>query len=171
MPQIIPQETIEQKIYLIRGQRVMLSHDLAELYGVKTKALLQAVRRNMERFPDDFVYQLTKDEVTNLRSQFVTSRWGGHRYVPYAFTEQGVAMLSSVLRSKRAILVNIAIMRTFARLRRLISNHKELASKLKELELKVQIHDKDIILIFRALNKLMVPPEEKPKHRIGFHAE
>ena len=117
------------------------------------------------------MFQLSNSEIENLRSQFVTSRWGGHRYVPYAFTEQGVAMLLSVLRSKRAILVNIAIMRTFVKLRRLISSHKEFAAKLKELELKVQIHDKDIILIFQAINKLMAPPAEEPKKRIGFHKD
>ena len=168
MPQLIPQETIEQKIYLIRGQRIMLSHDLAELYGVKTKVLLQAVKRNMERFPDDFVYQLTNDEVTNLRSQFVTSRWGGHRYVPYAFTEQGVAMLSSVLRSKRAILVNIAIMRAFVKLREVMATHKELALKIEALERKYKYHDGEIRVIFEAIKKLLEPQPTPGKRRIGF---
>jgi len=115
--------------------------------------------------------QLTNEEVKNLKSQIVISSWGGVRHTPYAFTEQGVAMLSSVLRSKLAIQVNIAIMRAFVKLRRLISSHKEFAAKLKELELKVQIHDKDIILIFQALNKLMALPLEEPKKRIGFHTD
>ena len=167
MPQIIPQETIEQKIYLIRNHKVMLDSDLAKLYGIETKVLNQAVKRNLKRFPGDFMLTLTRNEILRM-SQIVTSlKFSKNINV---FTEQGVAMLSSVLRSERAILVNIAIMRAFVRLRRIINNHKELSHKLRELEQKVNIHDKDIILIFQAINKLMAPAEE-PKRRIGFHTE
>jgi len=113
MEQLVPIERIEAKILLIRGQKIMLDKDLAELYGVETKVLIQAVKRNIERFPEDFMFQLTKEEFEILRSQFVTSSWGGRRYLPYAFTEHGILMLSSVLNSERAILVNIQIMRTF----------------------------------------------------------
>src|SRR3989338_697581 len=134
MKELIPQERIEHRIYVIRGQKVMLDRDLAELYGVLTKALLQAVKRNPKRFPRDFMFILTRQEVMNLRSQFVTSSWGGRRYQTYVFTEQGVAMLSSVLKSERAIQVNIAIMRAFVRLKQVFATHKELARKLKELE-------------------------------------
>lgn len=136
MSSTAPLERIAQAILVVRGQRAILDIDLAELYGVATKALLQAVRRNPDRFPDDFMFQLDKQEVANLRSQFVTSRWGGRRYAPYAFTEQGVAMLSSVLRSERAVLVNIEIMRAFVRLRRILASNVELARKLNELEAK-----------------------------------
>jgi len=175
MSKVIPIETVEQKIFLIRGQKVMLSHHLSSLYGVETKTLIQAVKRNIERFPDDFVFRLAPEEVDSLRSQIVTlknvSKRGRHiKYLPYAFTEQGIAMLSSVLRSKQAIQVNISIMRTFVKLRKIISSHKELADKFKELEHKVQTHDKDILLIFQAINKLMAPPPEPPKRRIGFHS-
>jgi len=169
MDELIPQELIEQKIFVIRGKKVMLDKDLAELYGVKTKVLLQAVKRNIERFPSDFMYLLTEEEVINLRSQFVTSSWGGRRYLPYTFTEQGVAMLSSVLRSKRAIQVNIAIMRAFVNLRKALSTHKELAYKLSELERKMERHDEEIKAIFDAIRQLM-SVEKKPKRRIGFHA-
>jgi phage regulator Rha-like protein len=168
MKELIPEEVIERKIFLIRGQKVMLSSHLAELYGVKVKVLIQAVKRNRERFPADFMYQLTKQEVINLKSQFVTSSWGGARRAnPYAFTEQGVAMLSSVLRSRRAIQVNIAIMRAFVKLRKIISTHKELAYKLKKLERKFEKHDKEIQNIFAAIRQLMAPAE-KPKRIIGF---
>ncbi|PIW63315.1 MAG: DNA-binding protein, partial [Candidatus Omnitrophica bacterium CG12_big_fil_rev_8_21_14_0_65_45_16] len=156
---------IEQKIFLIQGQKVMIDRDLANLYGVSTKALLQAVRRNKKRFPTDFAYQLTEQEFNNLRSQFVTSSWGGRRYLPYAFTEQGIAMLSSVLRSERAVLVNIAIMRAFVKLREAMVAHKELASQLKVLERKVGEHDEEIQAIFKAIRQLMVPPPEKPKRQ------
>jgi len=122
----------------------MLDHDLAHLYGVDTRILNQAVKRNRERFPEDFMFQLSSKETKNLRSQIVTSRWGGRRYLPYAFTEQGVAMLSSVLKSKRAIQVNIAIMRTFVRLRQILATHKELARKLEELEQKYDAQFKEV---------------------------
>jgi phage regulator Rha-like protein len=166
----IPIEKIESRIYGIRGQRIMLDHDLAELYGVQTKALKQAVSRNIERFPSDFMFILTYQEFANLRSQIVTSsygQWGGTRYKPMAFTEQGVAMLSSVLRSERAVKVNIEIMRAFVRIRGRLVAHKELARKLKELEERLEKHDEDIGLIFEAIRELMTPPDEPPK-KIGF---
>ncbi len=170
--ELIPKEIIEQKIYLIRGQKVMLSNHLAKLYGVEPKVLIQAVKRNIDRFPNDFMYQLTNEEATILKSQIVTSSWGGVRRAnPYAFTEQGVAMLSSILHSKKAILVNITIIRTFVKLRQIIASNKDLAEKLKELDQKVNSHDKDIILIFQAINKLMAPPPppEESKRKIGFN--
>lgn len=170
MKELIPHEAIEQRIFNIQGQKVMLDRDLAELYGVKTKVLLQAVKRNIKRFPEDFMFQLAKEEFINLRSQIVTSSWGGRRYLPYAFTEQGVAMLSTVLNSERAIQVNIAIMRTFVKLRQLSYTHKELAHKLNELERKIGKHDEDIKIIFEAIHQLMTPPE-KPRRKIGFKRE
>ena len=163
------QAVIEQKIYLIRGHKVMLDSDLARLYGVEAKYLTRQVRRNISRFPKDFMFRLAKDEF--LRYQNVTSRWGGRRYLPYAFTEQGVAMLSSVLNSERAIQVNIAIMRAFVKLRQILSTNKELAGKLAELENKIERHDAEIQGIFEAIRQLMVPPPEKPKRRIGFHSD
>ena len=141
----VPVQRIERSIFLIRGHKILLDSDLADLYGVKTKYLIQAVKRNIERFPPDFMFQLTNDEFDAMRSQIVTSKGkGGRRYLPYAFTEQGVAMLSSVLRSKRAIQVNIAIMRVFVRLRELMLSHRELAHRLAELEHHVKSHDKQI---------------------------
>lgn len=138
MTSLVPMEAIEKKILLIHGQKVMLDSDLADLYGVQTKVLVQAVKRNINRFPTDFMFQLTAEEAVLLRSQIVTSSsgHGGRRYVPYVFTEQGVAMLSSVLNSKRAIEVNIQIMRAFVKLREMMSTHKDLARKLTELEKK-----------------------------------
>ena len=167
MGELILHESILQKIFMIRGRKVMFDKDLAKLYGVQTKALLQGIKRNRERFPNDFMFQLTKEEFLNLRSQIVTSSWGGRRYLPYVFTEQGVAMLSSVLKSEKAIRVNIAIMRTFAKLREIVSTHKELAYKLAELERKIERHDKEITTIFEAIRQLM-SPSEKPRPRIGF---
>jgi len=168
MEESVIQEIIEKKIFMIRGNKVMVSTYLAKLYGVEPKVLIQAVKRNAERFPKDFMFLLTNEEVTILKSQIVTSRWGGRRRSnPYAFTEQGIAMLSSVLNSKRAIQVNIAIMRAFVKLREILSTHKELAHKLTELERKMDKHDKDIGLIFEAIRQLMEPPE-KPKQLIGF---
>jgi hypothetical protein len=163
---------IEQRIFLVRGQRVILSQDLAELYEVEARVLVQAYKRNIERFPGDFAFRLTDKEFSNLKSQIVISSWGGSRRAnPYAFTEQGVAMLSSVLRSKRAIQVNIAIMRVFVRLREVLSSNKELALKLGQLEMKIEKHDEEISSIFEAIRQLMAPPPEKPKRRIGFGAE
>ena len=167
---ILPAERIEKSILLIRGHKVLLDRDLAELYGVPTKVLLQAVKRNKKRFPVDFMLQLSPEELKNLRSQFVTSSaWGGRRYPPYAFTEQGVAMLSSVLHSDRAIDVNIAIMRAFVRLREILSSHKDLARKLEELEKK---YDGQFKVVFEAIHQLMQPPtSEQQEGRIGFRLE
>jgi len=162
---LIPADRIEKAILLIRQQKVMLDADLAALYGVETKALVQAVKRNVERFPEDFMFQLSREEFAILRSQFVTSSdWGGRRYPPYVFTEQGVAMLSSVLRSPRAIQVNIEIMRAFIRLRQILSSNAELARKMDELEKK---YDAQFQEVFEAIRQLMVPPEPKRRH-IGF---
>jgi phage regulator Rha-like protein len=173
MNEIIPQEIIEKKIYLIRGQKVMLDSDLAELYGVETSNLNKSVNRNSDRFPQDFMFQLMKKEADSLRFQIGMSKKegrGGRRYLPYVFTEQGVAMLSSVLRSKRAIHVNIAIMRVFVKLKEILSSHKELAGKLSELENKIERHDGEIKLIFDAIRQLMSPPETN-KRKIGFGRE
>lgn len=155
----------EHCILQIRGQKVILSHDIAQLYGVETKVLNQAVKRNLERFPEDFMFQLSEEEFTNLRSQSVTSSWGGSRVPPYAFTEQGVAMLSSVLNSPRAVQVNIAIMRTFVRLREMLLSNADLARKLNSLEKK---YDHQFKIVFDAIRQLMEPPPAKPKPQIGF---
>jgi hypothetical protein len=172
---IVPRERIEDAILLIRGHKVMLDADLAGLYGVPTKVFNQAVKRNLDRFPEDFMFQLTPEESENLRlqfgasslrSQFVTSSWGGRRYRPRAFTEQGVAMLSSVLRSQRAVQVNIEIMRAFVRLRQMLAAHKELAGRLDELEKK---YDAQFKGVFDAIRQLMAPPAPK-RRRIGFRA-
>ncbi|MFL6529851.1 MAG: ORF6N domain-containing protein [Chthoniobacterales bacterium] len=167
---IVPAETIATRILLLRRQKVMLDRDLAALYGVSTKALNQAVKRNAERFPEDFTFQLTSEEADEvLRSQFVTLKRGEHRkYRPYAFTEQGVAMLSSVLRSERAVKVNIAIMRAFVKLRDAIENNRELAKKFSELEQRVGKHDDEIAAIIDAIRQLMAPAQ-KPRREIGFH--
>ena len=161
---------VEERILLIRGQKVMLDADLAQLYGVHTKTLNRAVKRNANRFPEDFMFQLTSRETESLRYQFGTSKVGrgGRRYRPYAFTEQGVAMLSGVLQSQRAVQVNVAIMRAFVRLRRMLVAHRELAQKLEELERKTEGHDQKIRSIFDAIRQLMAPPET-PRRRIGFH--
>jgi hypothetical protein len=161
-------EHITQSIFLIRGQKVMLDSDLAVLYGVTTKALVQAVKRNRERFPNDFMIQLTADEAARLRSQIVTLKTGRgkHRkYLPYAFTEQGVAMLSSILRSRRAALVNIEIMRAFVKLRQMLASNVDLARKLAALEKK---YDAQFRVVFDAIRELMTPPEPKKKRPIGF---
>ena len=165
-PFVIPAERIESRIFLLHGHKVMLSMHLAELYGVEPRALVQAVKRNIERFPEDFMFQLSEVEFENLKSQIVTSSWGGlRRAAPYAFTEQGVAMLSSVLRSKRAVRVNVEIMRTFVRLRRLLTSNVELARKLAALERK---YDAQFRVVFDAIRELMVPPQPKKKRPIGF---
>jgi ORF6N domain len=171
---LIPVERIENAILLIRGQKVLLDRDLAALYGVSTGNLNRAVKRNMERFPGDFMFQLTIEEARNLRCQsgISSSGYGGRRYLPFAFTEQGVAMLSSVLRSKQAIQVNVAIMRAFVRLREMLALHKELARKLSELEEKIEGHDTAIQSLFEAIRQLMSPDEtEKTKPEIGFHVK
>ena len=169
---IVRAERIESRILLIRGHKVMLDSDLAELYGVTTKALVQATNRNKERFPQDFMFQLSRQEFKILRSQTVTSNTGrgGRRYAPYAFTEQGVAMLSSVLHSKRAVLVNIQIMRAFVKLREMLATHRVLARKLAELEKRIEGHDEEITAIFEAIRQLMEPPDTASK-RIGFHSQ
>lgn len=154
----------------MKSFKVMLDSDLAELYGVKTEVLNQAVKRNQERFPQDFMFQLTTGETESLRSQFVISKRGrgGRRYLSYVFTEQGVAMLSSVLRSKRAIQVNIVIMRAFVKIRQMLATHKELAQKLAKLEHRLEGHDQQIHSVFDAIHRLMMPPAST-RRRIGFH--
>jgi len=167
---VVAQEVIEQKIYLIRAHKVMLDGDLALLYRVSTKRLNEQVRRNLKRFPKDFMFKLNWEEARISRSQFATLKHGQNiKYLPYVFTEQGVAMLSSVLNCERAILVNIAIMRAFVKLRQILSTNKELVLKLEQLERKVEKHDTEIHAIFEAIRQLMAPPE-KHKRSIGFHA-
>ena len=172
MSKTVQVEVIEQKIFIIRGAKVMLSSDLAKLYEVEIRVLIQAVKRNIDRFPPDFMFQLNDEEFKNLKSQIVISSWGGARAKPYAFTEQGIAMLSSVLRSRKAIHINIAIMRTFVKLREVLATHKELAQRLWELEQRMDKKDNEILALFEAIRKLMAPPpppkEEKPKRPIGF---
>lgn len=167
--EIIPIEQVVQSIRWIRGQKVLLDFDLAALYGVQTKNRNKAVKPNAERFPADFMFQLTPEELRSLRFQSGTSKArGGLRYRPYAFTEQGVAMLSSVLKSDRAIRVNVAIMRTFVRLRQTLESNRELARKFSELEQRIGKHDEEIAAILEAMRQLMAPPE-KPRREIGFH--
>ena len=179
MRQPVPFDQIRDRIVVLRGYRVMLSNDLAELYGVEAKVLVQAVKRNLARFPDDFLFQLTSDEWRrlrsaptnqvvdgrNLKSQVVTSRWGGARKPPTAFTEHGVAMLSSVLKSRRAIEVNVEIVRTFVRLRQWIQGNRDLKRKVAELERK---YDGQFKIVFEALQELMEPPPTPPRKQIGF---
>jgi phage regulator Rha-like protein len=170
MDSLVSVELIEKKIYLIRGRKVMLDSDLAELYGVATKVLLQAVKRNLDRFPEDFMFLLKYQDVAALRSQIVTLKKGRgeHRkYLPYVFTEQGVAMLSSVLKSERAVQVNIAIMRAFVKLREMIASHKDLAKRLDELEKK---YDEQFRVVFEAIRELM-SPDVPGKGKIGFRRE
>ena len=162
---VIPAEIVVKKIYLIRGQKVMLSPHLAELYQVETRALIQAVKRNSERFPEDFMFQLTDGEFADLKSQIVISSWGGSRRAkPYAFTEQGIAMLSSVLNSKRAIQVNIQIIRVFTRLRQILSSTKDLRRELDELKRET---DERFRIVFETLDQLLTR-EERPRRKIGF---
>jgi len=171
---LIPEERIEKSILFIRGHKVLLDSDLAELYGVETKNLNKAVQRNLARFPDDFMFRLTADEQAALRFQIGTSKVGrgGRRYRPYAFTEQGVAMLSSVLNSDRAIEVNIAIMRAFVRLREILSTHKDLAAKLDKMERKLGEHDQHFQVVFEAIRQLIHGPSNSPgqktPHRIPY---
>lgn len=155
---------MENLVYFIRGEKVIFDSDLANLYGVETKVLIQAMKRNIERFPSDFMFQLNNDEFENLRSQIVTSSWGGRRYPPYVFTEQGIAMLSSILRSPKAINVNIEIMRAFVRIRKMLSKNKELSKRLDELE---QNYDQQFKIVFDAIRALMQPVSKK-KNPIGF---
>lgn len=162
---------IEQRIHLIRGQRVMMDFELAELYGVTTKALNQAVRRNRTRFPKDFAYQITEQEVTDLRSQNVTANatLAKRRFRPWAFTEHGVAMLSSVLNSAKAIKLNVEIMRAFVRLRRLLATPGELIAQIQKLAETVYVHDDQIRAITNVINKMLQPPPEPPRGKFGFH--
>ncbi len=161
---IVPSARIERRIFWLRGEKVMLDSDLAELYEVEVRVLNQSVRRNEERFPEDFAFQLTVQEYAILKSQFVTSSWGGKRKLPYAFTEPGVAMLSSVLRSKRAVAVNIQIIRTFIELRKMLSTHDALRKKIESMEKK---YDKQFKAVFDVLKQLL-KEDEQPKEKIGF---
>jgi flagellar capping protein FliD len=160
----VPFERITGMIHLIRGIKVMLDRDLAELYNVETGQLKRAVKRNIDRFPDDFMFELTKDEFENLRCQFGTSSWGGTRYTPMGFTEQGVAMLSSVLKSNRAIKVNIQIMRAFTQLRQMLTTYEELKRKIEDMENK---YDEQFRIVFEAIKQL-IDTEQKPRKKIGF---
>ena len=160
MNDIIPLERIKNRIFLVRGRKIMLSTHLAELYGVEPKMLMRAVKRNIERFPEDFMFQLNNEEFVNLKYHFGTSSWGGIRYNPFAFTEQGVAMLSSVLRSPRAIEVNIQIMRAFVKFRELLSTYEELAKRLDEMEEK---YDERFSAVFKAIKQLMTKPVKIPE--------
>jgi hypothetical protein len=183
---IVPVEKIGRLILVIRGQRVMLDSDLAEMYGVPTKVLNQAVRRNLDRFPADFMFKLNNQEVRNLRSQFVTSNAtgeppdeddfapllekagrGGRRYLPYVFTEHGAIMAANVLNSDRAVQASVYVVRAFVKLREFLSSHKEMGHKLKELEARLDSHDDDIRALVSAIRQLMAPPA-KPRKRIGF---
>ncbi|PYK84017.1 MAG: DNA-binding protein [Verrucomicrobia bacterium] len=165
---IVPVHRIARSILVLRGEKVLLDVDLARLYGVITGNLNKAVQRNRERFPADFMFQLTAEEARNLKFQFGISSWGGLRTRPYAFTEQGVAMLSSVLKSKRAVKVNIAIMRAFVKLRETLETNRKLARKFEELEKRVGKHDEDISGIIEAIRQLIAPPKQ-PRREIGFH--
>ena len=161
----IPEEVLTEIIYVVRERKVMLDHDLAKLYGVETKRLKEQVRRNLDRFPDDFMFELSNEEFACLRSQFATSSWGGARFKPMAFSELGVAMLSSVLNSKRAILINIQIMRAFARMRKLLTSNVELLKKLEDLEKKDDEQDEKIMIILKYLKKLEHVQQQKLKDR------
>ncbi|MBM3245988.1 MAG: ORF6N domain-containing protein [Candidatus Omnitrophica bacterium] len=167
MVKLVSTEVIATKIFVIRGKRVMLDSDLAILYGAKTKRLNEQVMRNKKRFPEDFMFQLTEEEANFLRSHFATSKRGGRRYLPYVFTQEGVAMLSSVLNSERAIMVNIQIMRAFAQFRRLLLTHKDLRRKIEEMEKK---YDAQFKVVFDALKKLLEPPAVEKRRIIGFRA-
>lgn len=168
----LPHERVIRKIFVIRGQKVILDRDMAELYEVETKVFNQAVKRNLDRFPPDFMFQLTKKEFDNLRSQFVTSSWGGSRYLPYVFTEQGAGMLSSILNSKKAISMNIAIIRAFAEIRKVALHNKNIADKLKLLEDRIGEHDLQLGRIYDTIEDLLdkkIQEETwKNRKRIGF---
>ena len=169
MPDPISTEVIASRILIIRGKRVMLDSDLAALYGVKTGRLNEQVKRNIKRFPDDFMFQLTKEEALNLISHFATSNWGGIRKLPNVFTQEGVAMLSSVLNSERAIMVNIQIMRAFTQLRRMLLTNVNLKHKIEEMEKK---YDKQFLVVFQAIKQLLEPaPAPRPKRIVGFGKE
>jgi len=170
MTQLVPLERIERQIFLIRGRKVMIDTDLAVLYDVPTHRLNEAVKRNRQRFPSDFMFQLARAEVKILTSQIAISSWGGRRTLPYVFTEQGVSMLSSVLNSERAISVNIAIMRAFVRLREIMATHVDLARKIDDLEKKFQKHDAQFVAVFDAIRQLIRAPRS-PAKKIGFRPE
>ncbi len=171
MNEVIPVEVVIGKILLIRNQKVMLDADLAKLYKVTTKRLNEQVKRNIKRFPSDFMLQLTKGEPASLRSQIATLKRGQHsKYLPYVFTELGVAMLSSVLNSDRAIEINIIIMRAFVKLREIISTSQKVEEKLKEIEARLDVHDEQVLNIMEAINQLLAPPE-KSKTKIGFQVK
>lgn len=165
---VITPTSLARQIYVIRGQRVMFDSDLAVLYGVPTKQLKRAVQRNIERFPEDFMFNLTSQEVINLRCQIGTSSWGGGRYIPFVFTEHGVAMLSSVLRSKKAVQINIRIIRAFVQLRDLLASNKELAARMEKLETKQNRHGAVLELLVEEIKALKVPPPLPKKRRIGY---
>jgi hypothetical protein len=166
--ELIPVGRIAQSIHLLRGQKVMLDSELAALYEVPTGHLNRAVKRNLGRFPSDFMFRINRNEARILKCQFGISSWGGRRAYPYAFTEQGVAMLSSVHNSRRAVKVNIAIMRAFVKLRETLDNNRELGRKFAELQHRVGKHDEEIAAIIDAIRQLMTPPE-RPRREIGFH--
>ena len=168
MANLIPIERIENKILFIRGKKVLLAYDLADLYNVPTKRLNEQVKRNIKRFPDDFMFQLTPQEFTDLKSQFATSSWGGRRIPPYVFTEQGVAMLSTVLNSETAIHVNIGIMRAFVRMREMLLNNAKMAEKLKEIEDRMDSQEMNTIIIMDKL-RAMTATKQKKNRKIGFH--
>lgn len=163
-----PNETVLDKIYVIRNQKVLLDRDLAQLYGIETKRLNEAVKRNLSRFPEDFMFQLNSSEFENLKSQFATSSWGGNRKLPYAFTEHGILMLSSVIHSDQAISVNIQIMRLFTQMRQWILDHSELQEKIQHLEQKVDNHDKNIELVFSYLDELSDTQPTSNRKPIGY---
>jgi len=167
MSEIIDSDSILNKIYVIRGMKVMLDKDLAELYGVETKRLKEQVRRNLGRFPDDFMFELIRAEINNLRSHIATSSWGGTRYASMAFTEQGVAMLSSVLYSERAIQVDIQIMRAFTQLRKMVSTHEDLRKKIEDMEKRYDVQFK---VVFDAIKKL-ITEDKRVKKKIGFNSK
>ena len=167
---VLMEEIVVNRIFLVRGIKVMLDFDLSEMYGVENKQLKRQVRRNIERFPPDFMFELTNVEWENLRRQFGSSSWGGSRYLPLAFTEQGVAMISSVLRSKTAIEVNIVIIRIFSKMREMLLNYKDVLLKLEQLEKQVVENSNDIQMIFSALKELLKHPSE-PRERIGFRRQ
>lgn len=170
---VIPLGQIDRCILLIRGQKVILDSDLAALYGVTTKRLNEQVRRNLERFPDDFMLQITRQEETSLRSQFATANhnYGKRRYLPCAFTEHGAIMAASVLNTPQAVKVSVYVVRAFVKLREMLSTHKELARRLDDLERSLQKHDHQIVSLFQAIRQLMTPPPEKPRSQIGFATE
>ena len=169
---IVPQEVVVNKICIIRGQKVMLDRDLAELYKVETKVLNQQVKRNEYRFPDDFMFQLTPEEFRNLKSQFVTSSWGGRRKLPYAFTEHGVLMLSSVLKSKEAVALNIQVVRVFTMMREKLSDNLELKLDVEKIKKKLENQDKNIELVFSYLDELIEKQDNpKPRKQIGFKSK